>query len=68
MGIFRIIHAYGIKRYAHTIHAYEFTIYDILVFKQVIRNRILIQAENGLKYGMIYIFKDEFKYVIGMAG
>jgi len=28
----------------------------------------LIQAEIALKNGMIYILKDEFKYVIRMAG
>jgi len=28
----------------------------------------LIQAENALKNGMIYIFKDELKYVIDTEG
>jgi len=28
----------------------------------------MIQAENALKNGMIYIFKDEFKYVIETKG
>jgi len=42
--------------------------YDILVFKHVTRNEMLIQAEIALKNGMIYIFKDEFKYVIETEG
>ena len=41
----------------------------IYLFLNKLREReYLIQAEIALKYEIIYIFKDEFKYVIGMAG
>ena len=52
------IHAYDIwDTYIHTIHTYGLEIaWKILVFKQVVEK------------GMIYIFKDEFKYVIEKKG
>ena len=41
----------------------------IYLFLNKLRERgQVIQAEIALKNGMIYIFKDEFKYVIGMMG
>jgi len=39
----------------------------IYLFLNKLRERVyLIQAEIALKYGLIYIFKDEFKYVSGL--
>jgi len=77
-----IIHAYDAteaftsKGYIYIIHAYEFTI--VLRYKPMVlwylfldkfrEMKWLIQAVFAWKYRMIYIFKDEIKYVIGMEG